>query len=73
MEIDVNIKKVNGNVERVKYAPQNKYDKNNTIQIKMKLNIKTDADIIEFLETIENRQGYLKELIRNDMKQRLSK
>lgn len=68
MEIDVNIKKVNGTVERVKYAPQNKYDKNNTVQIKMKLNKNTDADIIEFLGTVENRQGYLKELIRNDMK-----
>lgn len=51
-----------------KYAPQNKYDKNNTIQIKMKLNKNTDADIIEFLEAVENRQGYLKELIRNDMR-----
>ena len=50
-----------------KYAPQNKYDKNNTIQIKMKLNKKTDADIIEHLETMENRQGYLKELIRSDI------
>lgn len=67
MEIDVKIEKTNGDVQRVKYAPQNKYDKNNTVQIKMKLNKNTDADIIEFLETLENRQGYLKELIRNDM------
>ena len=51
-----------------KYASQNKYDKNNTVQIKMKLNKNTDADILEFLETMENRQGYLKELIRNDIK-----
>lgn len=51
-----------------KYAPQMKYDKNNTTQIKMKLNKNTDADIIEKLETVENRQGYLKELIRNDIK-----
>lgn len=68
MEIDVNIKKVNGDVERVKYAPQMKYDKNNTVQIKMKLNKNTDADIIEKLETVENRQGYIKELILNDIK-----
>lgn len=67
MEIDVNIKKTNGEVERVKYAPQNKYDKNNTVQIKMKLNKNTDADIIEYLETKDNRQGYLKALIRKDM------
>ena len=54
--------------ESTKYAPQMKYDKNNTVQIKMKLNKNTDADIIEHLETVDNRQGYLKELIRNDIK-----
>lgn len=27
-----------------------------------------DADVIERLETIENRNGYLKDLIRNDIK-----
>ena len=65
MNVELTIKKKDGSVE--KYAPQMKYDKNNTVQIKMKLNKNTDADILEFLETVENRQGYLKELIRNDM------
>lgn len=68
MEIDVKIKKTTGETERIKYGPQKKYDKENTVQIKMKLNKKTDADIIEFLQTLDNRQGYLKELIREDMK-----
>lgn len=68
MEIDVNIKKVNGDVERVKYAPQKKYQKKSIKQVKIDLNLNTDADIIEFLETVENRQGYLKELIRKDMR-----
>lgn len=45
-----------------------KYDKNNTKQFKMKLNKKTDADIIEFLENQENIQGTLKELIRQEIK-----
>lgn len=44
-----------------------KYDKTNTKLIQMKLNKKTDADILEFLDTLENRQGYIKELIRKDM------
>lgn len=45
-----------------------KYDKNNTKQFKMKLNKKTDADIIEFLENQSNIQGTLKELIRQQIK-----
>lgn len=44
-----------------------KYDKENTIQVRFKLNKKTDADIIEHLQTVENKQGYLKDLIRKDM------
>lgn len=44
-----------------------KYDKENTIQVRFKLNKKTDADIIEHLQTVDNKQGYLKDLIRKDM------
>ena len=36
--------------------PQDKYDRNNTVQIKMKLNKNTDADIIEFLNQQPNKQ-----------------
>ena len=44
------------------------YDAKNTLQVKMKLNKKTDADIIEQLNKVDNKQGYIKRLIRNDMK-----
>ena len=43
------------------------YDKQNTRRINLKLNNKTDADIIKQLESQENIQGYLKRLIREDM------
>ena len=43
------------------------YDKENTRRINLKLNIKTDADIIQRLKAQENIQGYLKHLIRKDM------
>lgn len=46
---------------------QIKYDKANTRQITFKFNLKTDADILERLDAVDNRQGYIKELIRNDM------
>lgn len=44
-----------------------KYDKANTKQIKLKLNINTDKDILDKLSSIDNMQGYIKDLIRNDI------
>jgi hypothetical protein len=44
------------------------YDRENTRRINLKLNNKTDADIIRQLESQANIQGYLKRLIWEDMK-----
>lgn len=46
---------------------QAKYDKDNTVQVKLKLNKKTDKDIIDRLSAADNIQGYIKELIRLDI------
>ena len=46
---------------------QAKYDKDNTVQIKLKLNKRTDADIIKRISEADNKQGYIKELIRLDI------
>ena len=43
-----------------------KYDAQNTMQVHLKLNLKTDADIIECLKRQPNVQGYIKQLIRQD-------
>lgn len=49
-----------------------KYEKENTVQLKMKLNRKTDADILECLQAIGaaggSKQGFIKEAIREKMK-----
>lgn len=45
-----------------------KYDRENTKSYLLKLNRKTDADIIEFLEQQPNKLAYLKNLIRDDLK-----
>ena len=47
---------------------QAKYDNHNTKQIMLKLNITSDADVLAKLDASDNRQGYIKTLIRNDMK-----
>ncbi|MBP5475013.1 MAG: hypothetical protein J6X83_01970 [Methanomicrobium sp.] len=49
-----------------------KYDLHHTKQIKLKLNIKTDADIIAKLETVPAVQTYIKDLIRKDISGRNS-
>lgn len=41
-----------------------KYDEANTVQ----LNRKTDADILARLDAVANKQGYIKDLIRADLK-----
>ena len=43
---------------------QAKYDKENTVQIKLKLNKTTDKDIIDYLSNCDNKQGFIKYLIR---------
>ena len=45
-----------------------KYDASHTKQIKLKLNLETDKDILERLDEVENKQGYIKALIRSDIK-----
>lgn len=45
-----------------------KYDQQNTIQYHLKLNLNTDKDIIDKLNSVESKQGYIKELIRQDIK-----
>lgn len=49
---------------------QAKYDKANTKQVIMKLNKITDADILEMLDQTPNVQGYIKQLIRDDIRKR---
>ena len=44
-----------------------KYAKANTRTISIKLNKKTDADVIEKLDTVQNKNGYIKKLIRKDI------
>lgn len=46
-----------------------KYIKEHTKTFVMRCNLRTDADIIEHLAAKDNVAGYLKALVRNDIKQ----
>ena len=44
-----------------------KYDSTNVTNLYIKLNINTEMDIIEKLEQVGNKSGYIKKLIREDI------
>ena len=55
-----------------KYEAQNRYDDYNTTQVKLKLNHKTDADVIKWINGHKSSrnssaQGAIKALIRADI------
>lgn len=50
-----------------KSIASNKYNKENTTQVILRLNKKTDDDIIEALNKVDSKQGYIKDLIRLDI------
>ena len=43
------------------------YEKENLRQIRLKINRKTEPELLEWIEKQENIQGYIKELIRKEM------
>lgn len=55
-----------------KYGAQSRYDEYNTTQVKLKLNYKTDADVIQWVNAHKasldsSVQGAIKALIRADI------
>ena len=47
-----------------------KYERKNVTQIKFSFNNVTDKDIIEHIKNQKNKQGYIKQLIKEDIKKR---
>lgn len=45
----------------------NQYEKENIRQIRLKINRKTEPELLEWIEKQGNIQGYIKQLIREDM------
>ena len=52
---------------KAKIKANNKYNQANTVQVIIRLNKKTDADIISMLQSVDNKAGYIKALIRKDI------
>lgn len=55
-------------VSEAKKRANMKSDKKNAKYVTLKLNKNTDKDILEYLDALDNKNGYLKNLIRQDIK-----
>lgn len=56
--------------KRTNYASQNKYHKEKTKSIAIRLFMATEMDIIEKLDSVDNKAGYIKKLIREDIQRK---
>lgn len=52
-------------MEKKEFGRQEKYIKNNIQRVVLNLNKNTDTDLIEWVESLENKQGTIKEILRN--------
>lgn len=54
-------------VSEAKLKANEKYLKANTKIVSLRLNYNTDADIIQKLDEVDSKMGYIKRLIRKDL------
>ena len=50
-----------------KECPQDRYNKSHTVSIAIRLMKNTEQDIIQKLDSVPNKAGYIKQLIRADI------
>lgn len=53
--------------KKTNYAAQKKYQKEKTKNFNLRLFPATESDIIEKLDSVKNKSGYVKQLIRDDI------
>lgn len=54
-------------MEKRKETPQERYHKAHTVSVNIRLMKNTEQDIIQKLDSVPNKAGYIKQLIRNDI------
>lgn len=57
-------------MEKNKYAAQNRYQAKNRQNLTIAFMKSTEQDLLDYLETVPNKAGYIKELIRKDMRRK---
>ena len=59
--------KLSADAQKRKYSYDTKYNAEHTTRLPINLNHNTDADILAYLQTVSNKQGLIKQLIRSHM------
>jgi len=59
--------KKTGKMSEKKTTAKERYDARTAVRISLKLNKGTDADVLQRLEEVPSKQGYIKTLIRADI------
>lgn len=54
-------------MDEKKLTPQARFERDKCTRVSIKLTNATDADIISHLDSLPNKQGYIKSLIRADI------
>lgn len=60
-------------MDEKKMTPQERYIKKYRKQFKFDCTTRTEQDIIDKLESVPNKAGYIKQLIRNDIAKSVNK
>ena len=50
-----------------KLTPQERYDKEHTVRVQLKLHKEHDKDVLDYLENTGNKQGTIKRLVREEL------
>ncbi|MCL2189823.1 MAG: hypothetical protein FWB87_13775 [Defluviitaleaceae bacterium] len=56
--------------KRTGYAAQAKYTKENAVRVLLVLNKNTESDLIHQLQSVDNKSGYIKNLIKQDIEKK---
>ncbi len=54
-------------IDAKKETPQNRYNRAHTVSVAIRLMKNTEQDIITKLDSVPNKAGYIKQLIRQDI------
>ena len=57
----------------VVYPSKRRYDKKNVVRVSVAFNRSTEPELVDYIESIDNKSGYIKDLLKAEMKKREDK
>lgn len=57
----------------VVYPSKRRYDKKNVVRVSVAFNRSTEPELVDYIESIGNKSGYIKDLLKAEMKKREDK